>query len=131
MFNGEILNAQLMRVIGEMGHTDMLCVCDAGLPIPKEVERVDLAWKKDIPGWFDVCATICKNMVVEKIYLAEEMVKENTEQYERFKKHFEGIEIVLIPHEELKSQSRDCRAVIRTGEFSSYCNCIFVSGVNF
>ena len=38
-----ILNPQLNRVISEMGHRDMLIIADAGLPIPKEVERIDLA----------------------------------------------------------------------------------------
>lgn len=38
-----LLNAPLSQVIATLGHTDSLTICDAGLPIPKQIERVDLA----------------------------------------------------------------------------------------
>jgi D-ribose pyranase len=37
-----ILNLGLNQAIAAMGHGDFLIVCDAGFPIPSEVERVDL-----------------------------------------------------------------------------------------
>ena len=131
MYKGEILNSQLLRIMAETGHTDTICVSDAGLLVPKGVERVDLAWKKNEPGWLDVCKIIYKNMTIEKIYLAKEMVEKNTIMYEEFKAYFENTGIELIPHKKIKKDSENCRAVIRTGEFSSFCNCIFVAGVNF
>lgn len=131
MYKGEILNSQLLRILAETGHTDTICVSDAGLPVPKVVERVDLAWKKNQPGWLDVCKTINKSMAIEKIYLAEEMAEKNSVMYEKFKAIFENIEIELIPHARLKKDSGNCRAIVRTGEFSTFCNCIFVAGVNF
>ena len=131
MYKGEIINSQLLSIISETGHTDTICISDAGLPAPKGVERVNLAWKKNEPGWLDVCKIIYENMIVEKIFLAEEMADRNREMYEQFKAFFGGTKIELIPHEELKKNSRNCRAIIRTGEFSSFCNCIFVAGVNF
>lgn len=36
-----------------------------------------------------------------------------------------------IPHEEVKELSKDCKAVIRTGEFTPYSNIILKSGVLF
>lgn len=131
MYKGEILNSQLLRIMAETGHTDTICVCDAGLPVPKGVERVDLAWKKNEPGWLEVCKIIYKSMTIEKIYLAEEMAEKNPAMYEKFKVCFQNTEIKLIPHEKLKKDSGNCRAIVRTGEFSSFCNCIFVSSVNF
>ena len=131
MYKGEILNSQLLRIMAETGHTDTICVSDAGLLVPKGVERVDLAWKKNEPGWLDICKIIYKNMTIEKIYLAKEMVEKNTIMYEEFKAYFENTGIELIPHMKIKKDSENCRAVIRTGEFSSFCNCIFVAGVNF
>jgi D-ribose pyranase len=49
MKKGGILNPQLNRVISEMGHRDILIIADAGLPIPQEIERIDLALKSGIP----------------------------------------------------------------------------------
>jgi len=53
-----ILNPQLNRVISEMGHRDMLIVADAGLPIPKGVERVDLVLKYGIPSFAEVLPAV-------------------------------------------------------------------------
>ncbi len=53
-----ILNPQLNRVISEMGHHDMLIIADAGLPIPKEVERIDLALKCGNPSFAEVLPVV-------------------------------------------------------------------------
>jgi D-ribose pyranase len=45
MLKTGILHPQLARVMAELRHMDMLVIADAGLPIPKGVERVDLGWK--------------------------------------------------------------------------------------
>ena len=37
-----ILNSDISRVLSYMGHTDCICIGDCGLPIPNEVERIDL-----------------------------------------------------------------------------------------
>ena len=38
-----IINAPISAVIAELGHLDMLSIADAGLPIPQEIQRIDLA----------------------------------------------------------------------------------------
>ena len=38
-----ILNSEISRVLSYLGHTDCICIGDCGLPIPDEVERIDLA----------------------------------------------------------------------------------------
>ncbi|MCP4350185.1 MAG: hypothetical protein GY795_32310 [Desulfobacterales bacterium] len=35
--------------ISLLGHTDMLCIADAGLPIPGNANRIDLALIQGIP----------------------------------------------------------------------------------
>ncbi len=40
-------------------------------------------------------------------------------------------ELREIPHEELKEMSKECKAVIRTGEFTPYSNIILKAGVLF
>ena len=131
MYRGEIINPQLLRILGETGHTDTICVSDAGLPVPDGVERVDLAWKKGEPDWLDVCKSINKCMTIEKVYLAEEIAEQNADMYNKFIACFKNVKVEFIPHARLKKDTANCKAVIRTGEYSSYCNCIFVAGVNF
>ena len=49
-----ILNGEISRVLGYMGHTDQICIGDCGLPIPDETERIDLAVKFGVPSFQEV-----------------------------------------------------------------------------
>ena len=44
MLKTGILHPQLARVLAELRHRDTIIIGDAGLPIPKGVERVDLTF---------------------------------------------------------------------------------------
>ena len=64
-----LLNSNVSSVISKMGHTDMLTVGDCGLPVPKNVERIDLALKLGMPRFLEVLDTILEELCVEKIIL--------------------------------------------------------------
>ena len=51
MLKTGILHPQLARVLAELRHRDTIIIGDAGLPIPKGVERVDLGWRPGDPTW--------------------------------------------------------------------------------
>jgi len=126
-----ILNPQLNRVISEMGHRDMLIIADAGLPIPKEVERVDLTLKNGIPSFTEVLRAVLSELEVEEAYVAKE-IKEKNPQILNLVSSLIGIgEVKFITHEELKELSKQARAIVRTGECSPYANIILISGVTF
>ncbi|OQY38974.1 D-ribose pyranase [Candidatus Atribacteria bacterium 4572_76] len=126
-----ILNPQLNRVISEMGHRDMLIIADAGLPIPKEVERVDLTLKNGIPSFTEVLRAVLSELEVEEAYVAKE-IKEKNPQTLNLVSSLIGIgEVKFITHEELKELSKQARAIVRTGECSPYANIILISGVTF
>lgn len=131
MFKGKCLNPQLAKLMAETGHTDTICVTDAGFPIPEGPERIDLAWMPGKPGWMEVCALLREELCIEKIYLASEMLEKNRAQYEAFQELFPDVPVEFISHSELKKRSGNCRGVVRTGEFGAYCNCIFQAGVVF
>lgn len=133
MYKGECLNPQINKLFSELGHTDLICVCDAGLPIPVDVERIDLAWKKSRPKWLEVCKLLMDNIYIEKIFLSENMRTKSAQMHNDFLSIFnEGaIEIVYVNHEKFKEKVSDCKGVIRTGEFTPFANCIFVAGVGF
>jgi len=129
MKKGGILNPQLNRVISEMGHRDMLIIADAGLPIPKEVERIDLVLKCGIPSFAEVLPTVLSELEVEEAYVAKE-IKEKNPQTLNLISSLVG-EVKFITHEELKKLSKKTRAIVRTGECSPYANIILISGVTF
>ena len=128
-----ILNSDISRVLSYMGHTDTLCIGDCGLPIPEETERIDLALKFGVPTFMEVLECVTEDMKVEKIVLAEEIKDNNPQVLQQIKDLFGNadIEVVYVPHEELKRQTKDCKAVIRTGETTPYANIILQSGCIF
>ena len=44
-----LLNQPLSEVIAGLGHTDTLVIADAGLPIPAQTRRIDLALVEGVP----------------------------------------------------------------------------------
>ncbi len=116
-----------------MGHTDRIAIGDCGLPIPDEVERIDLALKFGVPAFMDVLRVVTEDMKVEKIVLAEEIKEQNEAVLQAIKELFEGqeIEVEYVSHAELKQQTKECKAVIRTGETTPYANIILQSGCIF
>lgn len=129
MLKTGILHPQLARVLAELGHKDTLVIGDAGLPIPKGVERVDLGWRPGDPAYLDVLEEILKYIVVEKAVFAEEA---NTVTPDFHKKALallpEGLPLEYIPHIQLKERCKDAKAIILTGEFTGYTNVILVAG---
>lgn len=128
-----ILNSDISRVLSYMGHTDCIAVGDCGLPIPDEVERIDLALEFGVPSFMDVLRVITKDMKVEKIVLAEEIREQNPKVLGEIKELFAGqeLETAFVSHTEHKKQTRECKAVIRTGETTPYANIILQSGCIF
>jgi len=111
-----ILNPQLNRVISEMGHRDMLIIADAGLPIPKGVERIDLALKRGTPSFKAVLQAVLSELQIEEAYVAEEIKEKNPQTLNLIASSIG--EVKFITHEKLKGLSKQVRAIIRTGECS-------------
>ncbi len=124
-----ILNEQLSAVIAATGHTDMVVVTDAGLPIPQEVEKVDLAILPNFPRFLDVLKAVIGELSVEKIILAEETQEVSPEMYKSIIELLPGIPVETMPHVDFKRKTREARALVRSGEFTHYANVILVAGV--
>ena len=128
-----ILNSDISRVLSYMGHTDWIAIGDCGLPIPDEVERIDLALTFGEPGFMRTLEIVAGDMKVEKIILAEEIKEQNPEVLNQVEEYFSGqsVEVEFVSHVELKARTHDCKAVIRTGEITPYANIILQSGCIF
>ena len=129
-----LLNADLSRTVAEMGHTDGLCIADAGLPIPFEGNaplRIDLAVSPGVPAFIDVLAAVLSEMVVERVVLAEEMREKNPAIQAAILKCIKDRPIEYVSHEALKTLTHSNRAIVRTGECTPYANIILYSGVPF
>ena len=126
-----LLNSEISFAIAKMGHTDQLTICDCGLPIAESNHRIDLAVTEGIPPFLDVLDTVLTELEVQKIYLAREIEKESPDLMKAVIKRFPETPVVFIDHEDLKERVKFSKAVIRTGECTSYANIILESGVVF
>ena len=128
-----ILNSDISRVLSYLGHIDRICIGDCGLPIPDEVERIDLALAFGEPTFMRTLEVVAKDMKIEKIVLAEEIKSQNPAVLQAIEELFAGqnVETEFVSHVELKEQTRDCKTVIRTGEITPYANIILQAGCIF
>jgi D-ribose pyranase len=127
------INPALSRVISETGHTDLLVVTDAGLPIPPGAERIDLAYRPGAPAFFDVLDTVLAELVVEGATVSAEVAEKSPEVLEALRERFAGMdfEIELVPHVDFKKLTHGARAFVRSGEFTPYANVILHAGVAY
>lgn len=127
------INPALSRVISETGHTDLLVVTDAGLPIPPGSERIDLAYRPGAPAFLDVLDTVLAELVVEGATVSAEVAEKSPEVLAALRERFAGMgfEIELVPHVDFKKLTHGARAFVRSGEFTPYANVILHAGVAY
>jgi len=130
-----LLNSELSYEIARMGHTASITLCDAGLPIPAGVKRVDLAIERGYPSFIRTLDALLSEMMVEEIVVAREIHAENhdvfRETMELCRLHKMEPRVTEVPHDEFKALTRSSEAIVRTGECTPYANVILKSGVVF
>ncbi|MEC1585812.1 D-ribose pyranase [Bacillus spizizenii] len=126
-----ILNSHLAKLLADLGHTDKIVIADAGLPVSDGVLKIDLSLKPGLPAFQDTAAVVADEMVVEKVIAAAEIKVSNQENARFLENLFSEQEIEYLSHEEFKLLTKEAKAIIRTGEFTPYANCILQAGVLF
>lgn len=124
-----ILNRELAGHFAKLGHTDRIVIADCGLPIPKEVPCVDLAYKLGEPTFLSILEVVLDDLVVEAAVLAEEIQRNNEKVAKEVASSLSNISYVT--HEEFKELTKEAKLIIRTGETTPYANVILQCGVIF
>jgi len=129
--NAGTLNAQLSRVLSETGHTDRIVVTDAGLPIPREVERVDLALREGLPAFLDVLDAVLDELAVEAALMSKEIQQASPGMLAEIEERLQqvGVRAEFAPHVDFKHATTQARAAVRSGEFTPYANVLLTAGV--
>lgn len=131
MTKNGILNPQLCSAIAGAGHTDYFVIADPGLPIPEGINVIDLSLVRGVPSFLDTLKAVSGELIVESYILAEEMKNISPRLHDETCSVLQGLPHKYVPHEELKQLLRRAKAVVRTGETTSFANVILVCGVNF
>lgn len=127
--DGTLLNGRLLEILARAGHTDVIVIADAGLPVPPTVELIDLSVRQGLPSLLEVFDAIRETFIYEKAILAEE--SRQGPLFDALHTRLDGTPIEELPHEAFKQMTRSALVLVRTGEFTSYGNIALVAGVAF
>lgn len=126
-----VINQALSAALAGLGHGDYFLLCDSGFPVPKNVDKVDLALSFGVPSMRQCIKAIVSEIVIQKITIAKEMYSLNEEGYEFLKTTFVAQEFKEIPQSELLKLAANAKFVLRSGELGCYSNILIeaASGV--
>lgn len=131
MKRGELLNAELSAAIAQMGHGDLMIVCDAGFPIPSDAWRIDLAIKQDLPDLQTVLSLINDAFITEKVSYADALPDYNSVLLDYLRDQFDDADHEMIPHEVILGEmAAKAKVIVRTGAFDPWGNVLLYSGVD-
>lgn len=134
-----LLHPKLAQLVTQVGHTDEFTVCDAGLPIPSSVSRIDLALTDGVPSFMQTVEAVLTHACIESVVIAEELAVVSPALHQALLGRLEQenaarqqpIGVTAISHEAFKARTAQSQAVVRTGECTPYANVIFQAGVTF
>lgn len=122
-----ILNAELLCELTKLRHQDRLVICDAGFPVPKGANVVDVSLVAGIPTFMEVFKAICNEMIFEEYLIFDFMKLYNKEYYEELKRVFKNQKAFEISMEDFVEASKDAKLFVRTGELRPASNILLVS----
>jgi D-ribose pyranase len=129
MLKTGILNPHILYLLARVRHTNLLVIADRGFPFWPQIETVDISLVDGIPSVLDVLNAIRPNTQLERVYMAQEFLVENTQEVrEKFSKALDGLPINYETHVDFKKRVPGAIGLIRTGDTIQYANMILVSG---
>lgn len=139
MKRAALINSEVSYIVAKLGHFDTVTICDAGLPIPPGVQRIDLAVSEGIPGFMDTVRAVVSEMELESVELAEEFKSVSPVLHQELVDFLDSVKrergtrvpVTYVSHETFKTRSAGSVAVVRTGEFTPYANISLKAGVVF
>jgi D-ribose pyranase len=126
-----LLHGELSHLVATLGHGDSVVIADAGLPVPPGTRCIDLAVTRGVPSFEQVLDAVLSEMIVQHADYAAEMSTHSPQLETVLHERLGDAALHSIAHDALKQRSCSARAIVRTGECTSYANVILYAGVVF
>lgn len=131
MKKSRILNKRLNQAIADMGHGDLLVICDAGFPVPNDEKRVDLAIEADKPGILEILDLVVSDLIYERCIVADEQKLYNRPLYSRIEAMIDRCPIETLPYDDFMALAKTgTKYVVRTGALEPWGNVMLCSGID-
>lgn len=122
-----ILNADLAGELTRLRHLDRFVICDAGFPIPKGSNVVDVSLIAGIPTMMQVLKAVLNELIVEEYIIFDRMESANPEYFNEIKGFFVNQAHSEVTMPEFIQLAKDAKLFIRTGELKPCSNIMLTS----
>lgn len=122
---GRILHPELAKALATCGHTDIVLVTDAGFPIPKDANRIDLGYYAGQADVLDILKMLRQEIFVEQVAFAAEVKTYHPALYQELQKIYTGAGATFkkTTHEDLvENIAPMAKVVIRSGSLNAWAN---------
>lgn len=126
-----ILHPELLDLIAAAGHGDVIVLADAGLKIPEDRTRLDLALTCGVPTMAQVVEAVKSDLVIEAATVAAEFEDWNPEVYADVVGRLPVAPDTQSHGELMADMAERAYAYVKTGECSAYSSVALVCGVNY
>ena len=122
-----IFNVQLMMELTKLRHMDQFVICDAGFPVPKDANVVDVSLIAGVPSFMLVLKAVLNELIVEDCTIFDFMKEYNRGTYDELQKIFVKQDKKEVSMEEFIELSANAKLFIRTGELKPASNILLTS----
>lgn len=120
-----ILHPQLAKELAACGHSDIIMVTDAGFPIPRDANRIDLGFYAGQADVMEILKMLREEIFVEEVSFATEVKTHHPVLYQDIQKIYTGSGAVFkgTTHEELvETIAPKAKVIIRSGSLNAWAN---------
>ena len=120
-----IIHPGLAEAVASLGHSDLLLVTDAGFPIPRCANRIDLGFTKGVADVRDILASLLSEVFIEDATFAPELKTHHPKLYREVQAIFTGTGATFsaASHEELcDDYAYRAKFIVRSGSFDPWAN---------
>lgn len=128
-----ILHPELAKALAECGHTDIILVTDAGFPIPKDANRIDLGYYAGQADVLDILRMLREEIFVEEVSFAQEVKTHHPDLYKNIQEIYTGSGAVFkgISHEDLvENIAPKAKVIIRSGSLNAWANFALIASTD-
>ncbi len=128
-----ILHPELARGLAQLGHTDVLLVTDAGFPIPRDANVVNLGLVAGTVDVLEILRVLRQHLFVEEVRFAREVKTRYPALYSQVQEIYtgSGATFVPAPHEELVSTwAPRAKMIVRSGSLTAWANFALVASTD-
>lgn len=128
-----ILHPELASALATCGHTDIIMVTDAGFPIPKDANRIDLGFYAGMADVCDILQMLRQEIFVEEVHFAAEVKTHHPALYKTVQEIYtgSGAEFKGTTHEALcEDFAKRAKVIIRSGSFNAWANFALVASTD-